>query len=216
MKQVYVFGDSLSWGIIPDTRRRHPFHVRCDGVVGERVVCRGEKGRGGEDCLNGRSTVWEDTFKPGRDGRTGLAAKIEAASPLSVVIIMLGTNDFQSMHPHNAWHSGQGMAVLVDIVRNAPIEPGMPRPPILIVAPPRAQTPKGAIAEKFLGADTKCVGLADALRKVATELDCAYFDANKVISTSPIDGVHLDADAHIALGEALTGVVQPLIADRGS
>lgn len=213
MKQILVYGDSLSWGIIPNTRQRHPFDVRWPGVLEDRLHAGGASVRVIENCLNGRRTVWEDPFKPGRDGRQGLAASVEAASPLALVILILGTNDFQSMHPHNAWHSSQGMAVLVDIVRTAPIEPGMPRPPILIVAPPQAQTPKGAIANKFLGVDTKSVGLADALQEVATTLDCAFFDANQVITTSPIDGVHLNAEAHITLGETLTGVVQPLLED---
>ena len=56
---------------------------------------------------------------------------------------MLGTNDFQSMHQHNASHSAQGIASLVRAIRRAPIEPDMPVPPILIVAPPPAETPAG-------------------------------------------------------------------------
>ena len=34
-----------------------------------------------EDCLNGRRTVWEDPFKPGRNGLIGLAQRIEIHSP---------------------------------------------------------------------------------------------------------------------------------------
>lgn len=55
-----------------------------------------------EDCLNGRRTVWDDPFKPGRNGLVGMEQRIEMHSPLALVILMLGTNDFQSMHPHNA------------------------------------------------------------------------------------------------------------------
>jgi hypothetical protein len=58
---------------------------------------------------------------------------------------MLGTNDFQSMHPHSAWLSAQGMAALVDAVRRAPIEPGMPVPKVLIVAPPAIGDLEGAL-----------------------------------------------------------------------
>ncbi len=211
MQQILVYADSLSWGIIPDTRRRHPFDVRWPGVLENRLNARGENVRVIEDCLNGRRTVWEDPFKPGRDGRQGLAQRIEAASPLALVVLMLGINDFQSMHPHNAWHSAQGMSVLVETVRSAPVEPGMPIPPILIVAPPKAQKPKGIIADKFLDADIKCMGLPEALREIADTQGCAYFDSNQVIATSRVDGVHLDAGAHIALGEALADVVQKLL-----
>jgi hypothetical protein len=36
--------------------------------------------------LNGRRTVWDDPFKPGRNGLAGLAQRIEMHSPLALVI----------------------------------------------------------------------------------------------------------------------------------
>ncbi|MBL8473330.1 MAG: SGNH/GDSL hydrolase family protein [Rhodocyclaceae bacterium] len=211
MQQILVYGDSLSWGIIPGTRARHPFDVRWPGVLEAGLKARGGAVRVIEDCLNGRRTVWEDPFKAGRKGLEGLAQRMEVNSPLALLILMLGSNDFQSMHPHNAWHSSQGMASLVQAVRQAPIEPGMPVPPILIVAPPAIQTPRGTIAPKFAGGEHKCVGLAAALQEVAASLNCAYFDANSVIRTSPVDGVHLDAEQHVALGRALVAPVAKLL-----
>jgi len=162
--------------------------------------------------LNGRRTVWEDPFKPGRNGRPGLAQRIEIHSPLSLVILMLGTNDFQFCHPFNdAWSAAQGIAALVNEVRQAPIEPGMPVPPILVVCPPEIRSPKGSIAPKFLGAEKRCVGLAGAYRQVASDLQCSFFDAGSVTTSSVVDGVHLDADQHIKLGTALAEVVRHLL-----
>src|SRR5688572_7295308 len=108
-------------------------------------------GRVIEDCLNGRRTAWDDPFKPGRNGRIAIEQRIEVHSPLALVILMLGTNDFQSMHQLTALHSAQGVAALVQAIRQSPIEPGMSVPPILIVAPPPLQEPKGTIAPKFEG-----------------------------------------------------------------
>jgi lysophospholipase L1-like esterase len=164
-----------------------------------------------EDCLNGRRTVWEDPFKPGRKGLEGLAQRMEMHAPLALVILMLGTNDFQSMHAHTAWHSAQGMAALVSAVRGAPIEPGMPVPPVLVVAPPAIDKPAGSIAPKFEGGQHKCLGLAEALRRVCTELSCSFFDAGSVVRVSPVDGVHLDAVDHLRLGEALAAPVARLL-----
>ena len=42
-----------------------------------------------EDCLNGRRTVWDDPFKPGRNGLVGLAQRIEIHSPLALVMLAL-------------------------------------------------------------------------------------------------------------------------------
>ena len=131
MQHILVYSDSLSWGIVPSTRKRLAFDERWPGVMENQLVAAGNRVRVIEDCLNGRRTVWDDPFKPGRNGLQGLAQRIEIHSPLALVILALGTNDFQSMHPHNAWHASQGIAALVTAIRQAPIEPGMPVPPIV-------------------------------------------------------------------------------------
>jgi lysophospholipase L1-like esterase len=210
MQQVLVYSDSLSWGIIPTTRRRQPFETRWPGAMERDLRERGRPARVIEDCLNGRRTVWEDPFKPGRNGLTGLAQRIEINSPLSLVLLMLGTNDFQSMHPHTAWHAAQGMAALIDAIRRAPIEPEMPIPPVLLIAPPPLLEPKGPLARKFTGAPAKAAGLAEAYRETAAELGCHFFDAGSVTSASAVDGIHLDADQHRVLGKALAGFVASL------
>lgn len=214
MQQILVYADSLSWGIVPLTRERLPFDARWPGVMENRLNAGGRAVRVIEDCLNGRRTVWDDPYKPGRNGLAGLAQRIEIHSPLALVILMLGTNDFQSMHANNAWHSAQGIAALVAAIREAPIEPGMPVPPVLVAAPPPIRNPRGPIAAKFAGGEAKCAGLAAAYREVARELSCAFFDCAAATSSSALDGVHLDAGQHRALGEALAGVAGPLLDSR--
>ena len=179
MQQILVYADSLSWGIVPLTRKRLPFEARWPGVLEQALALGGHPVRVIEDCLNGRR--------------------------------MLGSNDFQSMHPHTAWHAAQGIATLVTAIRQAPIEPGMPVPPVLVVAPPPIESPRGPLAPKFVGADAKAVGLADAYHDVAATLACHFFDAGAVTSASRVDGIHLDADQHRVLGQALADVVRPLL-----
>lgn len=213
MRHVLVYSESLSWGIIPLTRQRLPFEQRWPGVMELALTADGHKVRVIEDCLNGRRTVWEDPYKPGRNGLQGLAQRIEIHSPLSLVILMLGTNDFQSMHPHNAWHAAQGIAALVTEIRTAPIEPGMPVPPVLVVAPPPILAPKGPIAPKFAGGEGKCAGLAEAYAQVCQEVGCHFFDAGTVVTSSKVDGVHLDAEQHLVLGQAMAKNVARLFGE---
>src|SRR5262245_23831059 len=203
MRQLLVYGDSLTWGIIPNTRQRLPFEVRWPGVLEHDLAAAGQRVRVIEDCLNGRRTAWEDPFKPGRNGVVGIEQRIEINSPLSLVIVMLGTNDFQSMHTYNAWHSAQGIAAIIRGIRRDTVEPGMPSPEILVVAPPPIEEPKGSIAPKFLSAPAKCIGLAAEFARVAEEEACHFFDAGTVIGLSAVDGVHLDADQHAILGRRL-------------
>lgn len=224
---ILIYSDSLTWGIIPGTRQRLSFDQRWPGVF-ERALNQllnpslkqepdplpshtPSQARRSiriiENCLNGRRTVWSDPFKAGRDGSEGLAQVIEMHSPLSLVILMLGTNDFQCTHNNNAWLSAQGMAKLIQIVRQAPIEPGMPVPTILVVSPPAIEQPKGPIVQKFMAAHTRCIGYAAELRSVCEELDTLFFDVNSVTSASKVDGIHLDAKQHFQLGQALAEYV---------
>lgn len=214
MLQLLVYADSLTWGIIPNTRARLPFEERWPGVLENRLNAAGKRVRIIEDCLNGRRTVWDDPLKPGRNGLQGLAQRIEMHSPLSLVILMLGTNDFQASHPgNNAQSSANGITALINEIRSAPIEPGMPVPPVLVVCPPPIVSPKGAIAAKFAGAEQRCVGLADAYREVSARLACAFLDGGSVTPASRIDGIHLDADQHLLLGDALARAIAPILRD---
>jgi lysophospholipase L1-like esterase len=214
MQQILVYSDSLSWGIIPTTRQRLPFDKRWPGVMEMSLNSADQQVRVIEDCLNGRRTVWDDPFKPGRNGLVGLEQRIEIHSPLALVILMLGTNDFQSMHQHNAWHSAQGILALITAIRTAPIEPGMPAPQILVVAPPAIRTPKGPIAPKFEGGERKCAGVAFAYRNVCEEVGCHFFDAGGVITSSNVDGVHLDLEQHLVLGKELSRTVKALLTEN--
>ena len=215
MQHIFLYGDSLSWGIVPNTRRRFSFEERWPGILETKLREQGHSVRITEDCLNGRRTVWEDPFKAGRNGLAGLAQRMEIHSPLALVILMLGTNDFQFAHPYNnAWSAAQGIATLVNEIRKAPIEPGMPVPAILVVCPPPISTPQGALAEKFSGAEVRCVGLAEAYRAVCTDLGCHFFDAGKATASSRVDGIHLDADQHLALGKAITDAVAGILTSQ--
>ncbi len=211
MQQILVYGDSLSWGIVPGTRERFDFSSRWPGVMERELTAAGRSVRVMEDCLSGRRTVWDDPFKAGRNGLVGIEQRIEVHSPLSLIIVLLGTNDFQAVHQNNAWQSAQGVATLIQAIRRAPIEPGMTIPPILIVAPPPPLTAKGPLAPKFANAEHKAVGLNDELRAVAEEWECRFFDAGTVSATSPVDGVHLDEDQQLALGKALAAEVGALL-----
>src|SRR5712691_9206110 len=117
MDQILVYGDSLTWGIIPETRERLAFERRWPQVLERELIQSGCDVRVVEDSLNGRRTGWDDPFKPGRNGLVGLEQRMEINSPLALVILMLGTNDFQSVHQNVAWQSAQGIAALVCAIR---------------------------------------------------------------------------------------------------
>lgn len=211
MKQLLVYADSLSWGIIPLTRNRLRFDQRWPGVLDIGLRAQGKDVRVIEDCLNGRRTIYDDPVKDGRNGLLGLQQRIELNSPLAMVLLMLGTNDFQINHHNDASDAAYGLQKLIESIRSAPIEPGMPIPEILVIAPPPIQSPQGDISQKFKGADKKSVGLAAAYEELSRRENCYFFDAGTVTSSSRLDGVHLDQDQHKTLGMSLVSYLQNLL-----
>ncbi len=203
MEQILVYADSLSWGIIPGSRERLSFDKRWPGIFEITLNRMGDKNvRVLENCLNGRRTVLNDPAKEGRNGSQGLAQAIEMHSPLKLVILMLGSNDFQSSD--STEHSvAQGIARLIQIIREAPIEPGMPQPKIMLVAPPPIVKPKGAMAEKFKAIGDQIIDLSDGLKVISKSHSTYYFSAASVIDASAVDGIHLDEQQHKILGEAI-------------
>lgn len=190
------------------SRNRFEFNQRWPGVLELNLNKTGQNIRVIEDCLNGRRTMYEDSIKSGRNGLIGLSQRIEINSPLSLVILMLGTNDFQANHDHTALDAKNGMRCLINEIRNANLEPGMQMPKILVIAPPPIVAPQGQIAEKFKGAEKKCVGLANAYQALCQELNCHFFDAASVTTSSKVDGVHFDLDQHLTFANALSAFIK--------
>lgn len=203
MKNILVYGDSMSWGLVPGTRKRLSFDERWPGILENICNQKSVTIRVLENCLNGRRTAWEDPFKPGRNGMQGIQQVVEMNSPLDLIILMLGTNDFQAVHTNTAIQAACGVAALIQAMGMAPIEPGMPVPPVLLVVPPQISQPKGLMADNFGDVQQKCLGLAEKYMDVSRELKTYFYDASQVVCTSEIDGVHLDKTQHRLLGEAL-------------
>ena len=128
------------------SRNRFTFHERWPGILENNLNKQGKNVRVIEDCLNGRRTIYEDPVRPGRNGLLGLSQRIEVNSPLELVILMLGTNDFQANHDHTALDATKGMKALIDEIRHTTLEPGMLMPKILVIAPPPILEPKGDIS----------------------------------------------------------------------
>jgi len=79
----------------------------------------------------------------------------------------------------------------------------MAKPEILIVAPPEIVEPRGSMAAKFPGAAKRSAGFALELARVADEAGILFLDGGGATEASAVDGIHLDAEQHVLLGEAI-------------
>ncbi len=207
-KSVLCYGDSVSWGIIPGTRQRHVFEKRWPGILqgllGPRIHIV-------EQCLNGRTTAWDDPFRPNRNGKELLLPVLQSHAPLDLVILFLGTNDMQTVYGVNAYASSLGAGVLVDTILSCRAEPMQNPPQVLLVSPSHIVQPCGAMAEKFRGAEEKSLAFTQWYQRAATERGCSFFDAADVVGPSIVDGVHWDETQHQQFATAIHPRVEQLL-----
>lgn len=208
MKTVLAFGDSLTWGADPATGLRHPTKFRWPEVL--------EAGLDGTakvigDGLGGRTTCYDDHTGPAcRNGAKALLVALGSQMPLDLVIIMLGTNDLKPSHGGQAEPAVSGMRRLAQIVETYPYKPRSAVPRLMIVAPPACVAgPQGTPAAGRRISESE--RLSPLLRQLAAEIGVEFFDAGTVATSSPIDGVHLSAEATLAIGQALVAPVRTLL-----
>jgi len=201
------YGDSLTWGYNPETRDRFPFNIRWPGVLQKNLE---DKIRIIEEGLNGRTTIWDDSFLPGRNGRAMLAPLLISHTPIDLVIIMLGTNDIQPFHKISAKEAARGCGTLIDIVQKSGSGPDGKSPQVLLIAPP----PFGSISEmmkfSFEGSEEESKKLGQYYSLIAKKYGCYFLDSSQFIESSKIDGVHLDEPEQKKLGLEVKKMVETI------
>jgi lysophospholipase L1-like esterase len=207
---VICFGDSNTYGAIGPTGLRHPRDVRWPGVVDSFLAGRAFVV---EEGLNGRVTIWEDPFAPGRNGRTYLLPCLASHAPVAVLVIMLGTNDLKAIHRLGPAEIAAGAGSLVDLALASGAGPDGGPPAVLLVAPPPLGTLTIASELWGFGAGRETSArLARFYQEAAAQSGVAFLDAGALVAPDPSDGVHLDAAAHAILGRAIAEAVGDLLA----
>jgi lysophospholipase L1-like esterase len=211
IKTILCYGDSLTWGSDPATGVRHRREDRWPQVLAASL------GNGVDvitDGLRGRTTGYDEHLADcDRNGVRVLPTVLYTHAPLDLVIIMLGSND---MKPHIAGTglaAMQGMRRLVELVRINALRDGSTEPPdVLIVSPPPlCETASLEYAAMFAGGVAQSKMLASLYRDLADEQGCDFFDAGTVAKTSPLDGVHLDAENTRAIGRAIAPIARLML-----
>lgn len=210
MKAVLCYGDSLTWGYNAEGPSRHAYADRWPSVLQAEL---GSMANVIADGLNGRTTAFDDHLAgEDRNGARTLPVVLGTHSPLDLAIIMLGANDMKPWIHGNAFVSKNGMARLAQIVRTHPYQLDAPAPKLLIVSPPAvSRTDNVEFSQAFAGGNEASRHLATHYATLAEEVGCHFFDAGTVARTTPLDGVHLDAENTRAIGKALAPLVRRIL-----
>ena len=211
--RIMVYGDSLSWGFIPNEGRpseRYPADSRWPDVLQKEL---GSDYEVINESLNGRTTDASDNQLAGAglDGSAYLPAAITSHHPLDLVIIMVGGNDLKAAYNRTPFRIALGAGRLIDICNT--IGGGLgttyKSPKVLLICPP--QLGPQVFPEQFKGGLEKSPHLSKLYEGIARLGGADFFDANTVITTDGADGLHLTADAEKKLGTAVAAKVKEIM-----
>jgi len=200
MPAVLCFGDSNTWGYVPETGARLPRDLRWPGLLARAL---GEQWQVVEEGLNGRTATLDSPLAPGRNGLDYLVPCLHSHAPLDVVVIALGTNDLNERYSLSTGDVAAAVARLAAVVGRTP-EAGVDgRPPNVVLACP---PPLGSAAGEVAAAKSR--SLAVHLGEQAELLGCALVDLGSVTAYSELDGIHLDVTGHHAVAAAVEPAVR--------
>lgn len=212
-KRILCFGDSNTWGAVPDEARRHPDDVRWTGVLQREL---GDGYKVIEEGHNGRTTVHDDTVENRLSGLTYFGPCLDSQSPLDLVIIMLGTNDLKSRFGVEAGSIAYGFGRYMDVLRITPMAGR--KPEVLLVSPilinkayenhPLHQVifPKDVVE--------RSKAMAKAYKEFADSQNIYFMDASLYGKASARDGVHMESEEHEKLGKAFAAKVKEILEKR--
>jgi len=211
MIRILCYGDSNTWGFRPEKPfTRFPHNVRWTGVL---RLLMGDGYEIIEEGLNGRTTVWDDPFGDHKNGKTYLPPCLESHSELDLVIIMLGTNDLKAHFNLTPADVAQGLKALYTIVKSSGAGRQGAAPDLLIVSPP----PLGKLtllAGAYGDAPEKSLNLAMQIELITRLFGCHFMDAGEIVTSSPIDGVHWEADQHECFALAVSEKIRAILSGK--
>ena len=196
MEQILCFGDSNTYGYRFTDRGRFDAHTRWTGRLAEKLTPFGfgviESG------LNGRTTMFDETDKDGRNGLQALPEILRENAPVRYAIVMLGTNDCKTQFHASPQDITDGMDRILQCFEE--------HTRMLLVCP--ALIDKAVLTHGFsqsFDEDSipKSAALEPQFAQLAAKHRCLFLSAVHLVSTAQTDGIHLDETGHAVLAQAL-------------
>lgn len=210
MINILCYGDSNTWGHNPADCTRFDENTRWTGRLAKML---GDKFRIIEEGLCGRTTVFDDSYSIGRNGLSAFVPCMQSHQPLDLIIIMLGTNDIRQEFNIMPKEVARGVREIVRYALDPMYNELYPPAKILIISPVhvRKSVMNGFFNEMYgFQSIEKSEKLAAALENTANELNAYFLDAAIYARASDKDGIHMDAESHKALADAVCGKIKEI------
>ncbi len=210
MKTVLCYGDSNTYGYVPETGMRYPRDVRYPGQL---KMLLGDGYSVIEEGCNGRTTIHDDPIDGWKNGLDYLRPCLYSHKPVDIVTLMLGSNDLKASFGLTAEQIADGAGELVDVIQAFTEEKQGYVPQIILISPPEIgrgikDSPfYGAFYEEAVEESRKFPGYYKA---VADKKGCIFFNAAEFIYPSPVDSLHLTPEGHRTLAVKLCELIKGL------
>jgi lysophospholipase L1-like esterase len=213
MRRVLCFGDSNTWGsaTVPRPDGRYGERERWPGVLADAL---GSDWNVIEEGLSARTTVHTDAVEGvWLNGSQYLYPCLRSHRPLDAVVLMLGTNDLKHRFNVSAREIAYSAGNLLGIIAKSEAGPNLSAPRMLLICPPPLLEDFGTRPDfnmLFKGGREKSLQLPPHYEEFATLNGAEFLDAGQHIRSSAFDGLHLDPEAHDALGRAVAQKLQAM------
>lgn len=205
MKHILCFGDSNTHGFIPgggryDDRTRWT-RLLAKSLGNDYLIC--------EEGLNGRTSSFDDPFDPYKNAMDAIVPCMQTHEPLDLTILMLGSNDMKQYFSPTLEKITDSLYQLAKQIRD------FSEAPVLLVSPiVLGDDIETSEFGNSFSAESVAIShqLGISLKNVAEELGIHFFDAASVANPSKEDSLHLTAEGHRQLADALTDVVSDILA----
>ena len=203
LKKILCFGDSNTYGYIPNNGARYDKNTRWTGVLS--LLSHG-KFEIIEDGCNNRTAFAEN---PTGKIFTGYEILPELLTDdFDVVVLAIGINDTQFLYNLSSIEIASGVEKLINIVKVK-----SPQAKILLVAP-------SILTEDVLNGNFACLfdrtsieksrQLPLLYKKIAEKQNIEFLDLNSVAKTSSLDGLHYAPEQHLKIAQAIFTILSEL------
>ena len=198
MKKVLCFGDSNTYGFVPEKCARYDKNTRWTGVL--QALCGSDFSIIEGGCNN--RTAFVDN--PAGAEQTGykILPKYLKAEYFDIIILAIGVNDLQLFFKPTLKEFEQGIEKLIKITKDL-----SPNAKIILVCPSKldlAGIKSGVFSFQFDEISVeKSYHLPQIYKKLAEKYACELVDLNEIVKVSPLDGLHFSAESHKTIAENL-------------
>ena len=198
MKKILCFGDSNTYGFIPQSGLRYDINTRWTGIL--QTLCNNEFEITEAGCNN--RTAFIDN--PAGINQTGYKTLPEYLKTnfFDIIILAIGINDLQRFFNPTLNEFKQGMEKLIQITKNL-----SPKSKIILICPSKlnlAGINNGIFSYQFDKISVEKSGkLSPIYKSLAEKYKCHFIDLNNIVEVSPLDGLHFSPKSHKTIAENL-------------